>query len=137
MQPSIPTEKPFDEISSALRLGNSLSAPLYYVCSPSHKGHADLTSSPLPPAKNAESLLRIFNLGQGLRSLPHRREHLTTRADDSHATPVPMSLQINERNSLFLRTSSECQDWVRFFVSFRIKPHNPLVVRLPVNSFEF
>ena len=28
LQPSIPTEKPFDGISSALRLGNPLSAPL-------------------------------------------------------------------------------------------------------------
>ena len=26
---------------------------------------------------------------------------------------------------------------VRFFALLRIKPHNPLLVRVPVNSFEF
>ena len=30
-----------------------------------------------------------------------------------------------------------CQDLVRFFALLRIKPHNPLLVRAPVNSFEF
>ncbi len=30
-----------------------------------------------------------------------------------------------------------CQTLVRFFVSFRIEPHVPLVVCLPANSFEF
>ena len=33
--------------------------------------------------------------------------------------------------------SSGCQDLVRFFALLRIKPHNPLLVRAPVNSFEF
>ena len=28
------------------------------------------------------------NIGQGLRSLRDLTQHLTTRADDSHATPV-------------------------------------------------
>ena len=32
-------------ISSALRLGNPLYQPLQHVCSPGHKGHADLASS--------------------------------------------------------------------------------------------
>ena len=39
------------------------------------------------PEKRA-SLVWIFNIRQGLRSLPHWREHPTARADDSHATPV-------------------------------------------------
>ena len=30
-----------------------------------------------------------------------------------------------------------CQDLVRFFALRRIKPHAPLLVRAPVNSFEF
>ena len=30
-----------------------------------------------------------------------------------------------------------CQALVRFFALLRIKPHNPLLVRAPVNSFEF
>ena len=38
---------------------------------------------------------------------------------------------------LFLGLSSQFQILVRFFVYCRIKPHNPLLVRLPVYSFEF
>ena len=30
-----------------------------------------------------------------------------------------------------------CQALVRFFALLRIKPHTPLLVRVPVNSFEF
>src|SRR6187551_404354 len=33
-------------IGSPSRVGNPLYAPLYDVCSPTHKGHEDLTSSP-------------------------------------------------------------------------------------------
>ena len=33
--------------------------------------------------------------------------------------------------------SSGCQVLVRFFALLRIKPHAPLLVRVPVNSFEF
>ena len=40
-------------------------------------------------------------------------------------------------NLAFTRTSSACQTLVRFFGSFRIEPHVPLVVCLPANSFEF
>ena len=35
------------------------------------------------------------------------------------------------------RWSLGCQDLVRFFALLRIKPHAPLLVRVPVNSFEF
>ena len=34
-------------------------------------------------------------------------------------------------------TLSRCQALVRFFALRRIKPHAPLLVRAPVNSFEF
>ncbi|OPA72784.1 hypothetical protein BVG16_32155 [Paenibacillus selenitireducens] len=41
------------------------------------------------------------------------------------------------RGALSLELSSGCQDLVRFFALLRIKPHTPLLVRVPVNSFEF
>ena len=48
----------FSEISSPSRVGNPLYRPLYDVCSPTHKGHDDLTSSPpssgLSPAVSLE-----------------------------------------------------------------------------------
>src|SRR5438477_13178596 len=70
-----------------------LSPPLQYVCSPAHKGHEDLTSSPpssgLSPAVSAECPARPDgNCRWGLRSLRDLTQHLTTRADDSHAAPV-------------------------------------------------
>ncbi len=72
-------------------------------------------------------------MGQGLRSLRDLTQHLTTRADDSHATPVHEP----RRAAVFPRHSRACQAQVRFFASRRIKPHAPLLVRAPVNSFEF
>ena len=60
-------------------------------------------------------------------------QHLTTRADDNHAPPVAVS----RRKSSSLSRSLLCQALVRFFALLRIKPHNPLLVRAPVNSFEF
>ena len=60
-------------------------------------------------------------------------QHLTARADDSHAAPVQQS----RRKMPFLALSTACQAWVRFFALHRIKPHAPLLVRVPVNSFEF
>ena len=41
------------------------------------------------------------------------------------------------REGLSLGRSPGCQALVRFFALLRIKPHNPLLVRAPVNSFEF
>ena len=60
-------------------------------------------------------------------------QHLTTRADDNHAPPVYAS----RKTSSISRLCARCQDLVRFFALLRIKPHNPLLVRAPVNSFEF
>src|SRR6202042_3920509 len=80
-------------MGSALRLGIALSAPVEHVCSPRHKGHEDLTSSPpssgLTPAVFPESpTLLAGNWKQGFRSLWDLTRHLTTRAEDSHAAPV-------------------------------------------------
>src|SRR5659263_782170 len=72
------------------------------------------------------------NIGQGLRSLRDLTQHLTTRADDSYAPPVQLSI----RRGVFLRLSEACQALVRFFALRRIKPHAPPLVRAPVNSFE-
>ena len=37
----------------------------------------------------------------------------------------------------FPELTAECQTQVRSYALYRIEPHAPLVVRLPVNSFEF
>ncbi len=68
-----------------------------------------------------------------MRSLRDLTQHLTTRADDSHAAP----LQMSRRKALFPGRSSAVQAQVRFFAWCRIEPHAPPLVRAPVNSFEF
>ena len=108
------------------------------MCSPRHKGHDDLTSSPpsseLSPAVSPESpTLLAGNWQQGLRSLRDLTQHLTTRADDNHAPPVSLP----PKGHYVSITLSGCQALVRFFALRRIKPHAPLLVRAPVNSFEF
>ena len=108
------------------------------MCSPRRKGHDDLTSSPpsseLSSAVSPESpTLLAGNRQQGLRSLRDLTQHLTTRADDNHAPPV---LLPPKRHHVSM-TLSRCQALVRFFALRRIKPHAPLLVRAPVNSFEF
>ena len=67
-----------------------------------------------------------------MRSLPDLTEHLTTRADDSHAPPVwaPLGHGVSPASPI-------CQALVRFFALHRIKPHTPPLVRAPVNFFEF
>jgi len=72
-----------------------------------------------------------------LRSLLDLTKHLTTRADDSHAPPVKVSLSKLAEGSAFTELSLTCQAQVRFFALHRIKPHVPPLVRVPVNSFEF
>src|SRR5258707_15576136 len=79
------------------------------------------------------SLPRNGNWGRGLRSLRDLTQHLTARADDSHAAPVHAPLRAGPS----LDPSRACQAPVRFFALRRIKPHAPLLVRAPVNSFEF
>ncbi len=70
-----------------------------------------------------------------MRSLRDLTQHLTARADDSHAPPV-QALPFESR-SAFASLPPACQALVRFFVLRRIKPHAPPLVRAPVNSFEF
>ncbi len=60
-------------------------------------------------------------------------QHLTTRADDSHAAPV----NVARRHIGSHRLAHPCQTQVRFCALRRIKPHAPPLVRAPVNSFEF
>lgn len=62
-------------------------------------------------------------------------QHLTARADDSHAAPVLAFPCGNHRP--FGSLPLTCQTQVRFFALRRIKPHAPPLVRAPVNSFEF
>ena len=61
-------------------------------------------------------------------------QHLTARADDSHAAPV---LGLPEGHPFISEGFPRCQAWVRFFALHRIKPHTPPLVRAPVNFFEF
>ncbi len=68
-----------------------------------------------------------------MRSLRDLTQHLTTRADDSHAAPVLAF----PKAPIHLWKVSICQGQVRFFALHRIKPHAPPLVRVPVNSFEF
>ena len=79
-------------ISSPLRVRNPLYRPLYHVCSPGRKSHADLASSPPSSGVSPAVPRDTCNTGRGLRSLPHLREHLRARADDNHAAPVLVSL---------------------------------------------
>ena len=98
-----------------------------------------MTSSPpssglspaVPPECPPE---RAGNWRRGLRSLRDLTQHLTTRADDSHAAPVRRAPR-GERRSL--AAARPCQGLVRFCALLRIKPHAPPLVRAPVNSFEF
>ena len=61
-------------------------------CSPGRKGHTDLARPHLPPLHEV-CLPRVpgitrWQLGTRVAPLPDLTEHLTTRADDSHAAPV-------------------------------------------------
>ena len=42
-----------------------------------------------------------------------------------------------EEGPAFAGLAVACQVWVRFIGLYRIEQHDPLVVRSPVNSFEF
>ncbi len=108
------------------------------MCSPGCKDHEDLTSSP-PSSRISRAVspecpaLPDGNRRRGLRSLRDLTQHLTTRADDSHAAPVYRP----RREGMFPYLSGTCQTPVRFFALRRIEPHAPPLVRGPVNSFEF
>src|SRR6266496_986595 len=57
-----------------------------------YNGRADLTSSPPSSTFSVAVCSENFNRAQGLRSLRDLTQHLTARADDSHAAPVHASL---------------------------------------------
>ncbi len=109
------------------------------MCSPGHKGHDDLTSSPpssglLPAVPSESSALPVSNRRQGLRSLRDLTQHLTTRADDNHAAPV---YTLFDRADLSLEHSCTCQTLVRFLAYIEL---NHMLHRLcgpPSIPFEF
>ena len=128
---------------SAFRHRSALYRPLYHVCGPGHQRAMLIWRHPrLPPTIQRTKILRalswavspdIYNRQRGLRSLPHLREQFKPRTDDGHASPVHLSCE----GSSFLELSNRFLTLVRFFVYHRIKPHNPLLVQVPVYSFEF
>ena len=59
----------------------------------------------------------------------------TARTDDNHAAAVAVSNCLEV--SSFNKRSLSCQAAVRSIASYRIKPHAPPIVQIPVNSFEF
>ncbi len=98
------------------------------MCSPRRKGHEDLTSSPpssgFTPAVPVESPASpAGNYGQGLRSLRDLTQHLTTRADDSHAAPV--SCPYSGRH-----LSAPCQDMSNLGKVLRVVELNHILHRL-------
>ncbi len=69
-----------------------------------------------------------------MRSLRDLTQHLTTRADDSHAAPVQALLA----ESLPFQASTTCMSRPGKVLRVdRIKPHTPPLVQAPVNFFEF
>ncbi len=61
-------------------------------------------------------------------------QHLTTRADDSHAAPVT---GFPEGHFNLSKEFPGCQAQVRFFALRRIKPHAPPLVRAPSIPLSF
>jgi len=59
-----------------------------------------------------------------LRSLKDLTKHFTTRADDSHATPVKNLKHLNNNKDFKFKN----QKLVRFRAYYRIKPHAPPLV---------
>src|SRR5207244_12541425 len=76
---------------------------------------SDLRHPHLPPGypwrSPASSTFRYGNTGQGLRSLRDLTQHLTTRADDSHAAPILRSL---DRKSTRLNSSHQIISYAVF-----------------------
>ena len=63
--------------------------------------------------------------------------HFTATPGIPLTSPALKPDSIQSNSHLKSRTFTQCQALVRFFALRRIKPHNPPLVRAPVNSFEF
>jgi len=59
-------------------------------------------------------------------------KHFTTRTDDNHAIPVKIIL--TKRKNVFIYFYTKIG---KVCVYYRIKPHVPLLLKIPANSFEF
>ena len=81
--------------------------------------------------------------GAPVAPMPREFKPNQTPAKTEFPPPVPPSVNAGRSTTCLLYTSGisaalpGCQDLVRFFALLRIKPHAPLLVRAPVNSFEF
>ena len=108
------------------------------MCSPAHKGHGGLDVIPAFLRLVTGGLLQsaqpnLMATKGGLRSLRDLTQHLTTRADDSHAAPV----NARRRGKLSPGGRRPCQWLVRFCALRRIKPHAPPLVRAPSIPLSF
>ena len=74
------------------------------------------------------------NIRKGLRSLRDLTQHLTTRADDSHAPPVFRFPRRTLKHLCLIPKMSNAGKVPRVASELN---HAPPLVRVPVNSFEF
>ena len=147
MQTPIRTEAFFGRLAQSRLVAARCNGHCIMCVAQGIKGHADLaSSSPSSPASNfISSIIREIksqagavscdtcNTQRGLRSLAHLRVQFKPRTDDGHASPVHTPCGAPS----FLGLTYGFLTLVRFFVYHRIKPHNPLLVQVPVYSFEF
>ena len=133
LQPAIRTEVEFNRFANLRRSATDCPNHCITCVAQDVRGMLTWRHPHLPPVCTG-SIHRAFNCGRGLRSLQDLTIHVNARADDSHAPPVS---QFHFWHFPISETFWACQSLVRFFALHRIKPHNPLIVRAPVNSFEF
>ena len=125
------------------------------MCSPAHQGHNDLTWFPASSYLRKCSTFWNYDKHRSkkvreLRPFMELTNHFTTRAADGHATPVTriyMEFILNRAYisiRMLIRTLIKerkiqvmdilsflvllCQELVRFFALYRIKPHAPPLV---------
>ena len=107
------------------------------TCSPGHKGHDDLTSSPpssgLSPAVSPESPTMLATLATGVALVAG----LNPTSHDFELTTTMHTCLFSIAISASLEPLDRCQDLVRFFALLRIKPLCTRFVSGPVNSLSF
>ena len=98
------------------------------------EGHADLASSPPSSPVREQSRLAIKATDNG-----GCVRYPTEGNNSSHELTTTMHHLSNtlEGSSPFGKDAVGFLTLVRFFVCRRIEPHNPLLVQVPVYSFEF